>query len=76
VNSRLTPGCVADSADSVIAFLAAAPEALGTDPARTFLFGFSQGATIGWTVMTSRWPEPTLLRGACLLRRGGALVRS
>ena len=58
----------ADSAAKVIAFLEAAPAALGTDPERQALFGFSQGATIGWTVSTSLWPRPSLLKGSCLLR--------
>ena len=57
-----------DSASRVIAFLEAAPATLGTDPERTALFCFSQGATIGWTVSTSVWPRPGLLKGACLLR--------
>ena len=57
-----------DSASRVIAFLEAAPATLGTDPERAALFCFSQGATIGWTVSTSVWPRPGLLKGACLLR--------
>jgi len=59
---------LADSASRVIAFLEAAPATLGTDPERQALFCFSQGATIGWTVSTSVWPRPGLLKGACLLR--------
>lgn len=62
------PFAHADSTSKVIAFLEAAPAALGTDPERQFLFCFSQGATIGWTVFTSAWPRPGLLKGACLLR--------
>jgi phospholipase/carboxylesterase len=52
-----------------MSFLEAAPTALGTDPARQYVVGFSQGATIGWTLAASTWPRPDLLRGLCLLRR-------
>ncbi len=53
----------------MLSFLEAAPAALGTDPARQYVVGFSQGATIGWTLATAVWPRPDLLRGLCLLRR-------
>ena len=58
---------IAASTDKVIEFLEKAPSALGTDPARAYLFGFSQGATIGWTAMLSQWPRPSLLAGVALI---------
>ncbi|HET9552784.1 MAG TPA: alpha/beta fold hydrolase, partial [Anaeromyxobacteraceae bacterium] len=45
------------------AWLEAAPAALGTDPARTFLFGFSQGAAMSLAATLAR---PDLVRGAIL----------
>ncbi|ACG71811.1 phospholipase/Carboxylesterase [Anaeromyxobacter sp. K] len=53
----------AASLDILVAFLAAAPAALGTDPARTFLFGFSQGAAMSLAAALAR---PELVRGAVL----------
>lgn len=44
-------------------FLAGAPAAFGTDPARTLLFGFSQGAAMALTALIAR---PDLVRGAVL----------
>ena len=52
---------IGDSADKVAAFLDAAPAALGTDGARAHLFGFSQGATVGWAVALSPWARADLL---------------
>ena len=51
----------------VLECLTAAPELFTTDPARTALLGFSQGATIGWTLATAKWPRPDLLCGSLLL---------
>lgn len=53
----------AASRDLVTGWLAAAPAALGTDPARTFLFGFSQGAAMALAATLAR---PDLVRGAIL----------
>lgn len=52
----------------MIESLAKAPEVFNTDPTRTVLVGFSQGATIGWGVAVSSWPRPDLLAAVCLLR--------
>jgi predicted esterase len=35
-----------------------APSELGTDPARAYLFGHSQGAAVAWAVALSEWPRP------------------
>jgi phospholipase/carboxylesterase len=53
----------AESRDALVAFLAGAPAELGTDPARTFLFGFSQGAAMALAASLAR---PSLVRGAVL----------
>jgi phospholipase/carboxylesterase len=45
-------------------WVAAAPERLGTDPARTYLLGFSQGAMMSLGVLGSR---PELLAGVVAL---------
>ena len=52
---------IGTSADKVAAFLDAAPAILGTDAARAHLFGFSQGATVGWAVALSPWARSDLL---------------
>jgi phospholipase/carboxylesterase len=44
-----------------------APVLFKTDPQRTVLLGFSQGATIGWSVATCSWPRPGLLAGVLLM---------
>jgi len=64
---RALDATVSASAAQVQCFLEAAAGAFGTDPARQVLLGFSQGATVGWTVATGSWPRPDLLRGALLL---------
>ena len=51
------------SVDKVLQVLQHAPLAFGTDPKRAFLFGHSQGATVGWAVALSSWPCTDLLRG-------------
>lgn len=53
----------------LIPFLAGLPATLGTDPARTFLFGFSQGATMALALALAR---PELARGV-ILHSGRAL---
>ncbi|WP_041453289.1 alpha/beta hydrolase [Anaeromyxobacter dehalogenans] len=53
----------AASLEALLAFLAGAPAALGTDPARTFLLGFSQGAAMALAAALAR---PELVRGAVL----------
>lgn len=55
------------SCSLVLECLAAAPELYATDPEHTALLGFSQGATIGWTLATAKWPRPGLLCGSLLL---------
>jgi len=47
----------------LVDFLAGAAAAFGTDPARTFLFGFSQGAAMALAALLAR---PGLVRGAVL----------
>ena len=71
-NSRAPPAAaleteIGSSAEAVVRFLDAAPAAFGTDPARSCLFGFSQGATIGWVIALMRWPRPDLLASLCLI---------
>ncbi|HET9554077.1 MAG TPA: phospholipase, partial [Anaeromyxobacteraceae bacterium] len=53
----------AASRELLTGWLAQAPAALGTDPARTFLFGFSQGAAMALAATLAR---PDLVRGAIL----------
>lgn len=60
-------GSIVKAAGLVRAFIDEAPEKLGTDPRRVFLFGFSQGATISWTLALSKWPTKTLLAGVAAL---------
>ena len=60
-------GSIVKAAGVVRAFIDEAPEKLGTDPRRVFLFGFSQGATISWTLALSKWPTKTLLAGVAAL---------
>jgi carboxylesterase type B len=43
------------------------PEELGVDVRRVYLFGFSQGATISFTTLTSKWPVTGLIAGAVLV---------
>ena len=58
---------IADSCDQLFGFIESAPDKLGTAPDRVYLLGFSQGATMGWTAMLSRWPRPRFIKGAMLL---------
>lgn len=50
----------------VLQFALDAPAVLSTDPTRTFILGFSQGATVGWSVMTASWPRADAIAGALL----------
>jgi phospholipase/carboxylesterase len=52
------------SLDAAVAWLAAAPARLGTDPARTYLLGFSQGAMMSLGVLVT---APDRLRGVIAL---------
>ena len=56
---------VAASASAVRECLEKAPGLFGTG--RTVLLGFSQGASVGWSVTTSAWSQPDLLAGSLLL---------
>jgi len=58
---------VLSSSATVLDVLDKAPALFGTHPSRTVLCGFSQGATIGWSVVTRSWPRADLLAGALLL---------
>jgi phospholipase/carboxylesterase len=51
------------SREELVELLERAPAEHGTDPSRTFLFGFSQGAAMALAVAATR---PELLRGAIL----------
>lgn len=53
----------AESRAVLVDFLERAPAAFGTDPARTFLFGFSQGAAMSLAALLER---PALVRAAVL----------
>jgi phospholipase/carboxylesterase len=59
-----------ESRRALVALLAELPAQHGTDPDRTFVFGFSQGAAMALAVAVTR---PDLLRGA-VLHSGGALA--
>ena len=58
---------VPSSVKSVLSCLESAPSAFGTDAASTFLLGFSQGATIGWSLNAVAWQSPELLCQSYLL---------
>lgn len=58
---------IGDARDAVVTFIQAAPTQLGTDPSSVFVVGFSQGATITWTVAASKWPRQDLVKGAACL---------
>ena len=45
----------------------AAPDTLGVDPAKIAVLGFSQGATMVWTLLLSRWPRADLICAAVAL---------
>ena len=52
------------SCDALFEFILAAPELLGTDPCKVVILGFSQGATIVWTALMSKWPKERLISAA------------
>lgn len=58
------------SRDLLARFVEEATAAYGTDPARTFLFGFSQGAIMALALLLAR---PELVRG--VVAHSGALAR-
>ena len=58
---------IGSSVDVLFDFVVAAPETLGTDPDRVYLLGFSQGATVAWAALLSRWPRPGFIAGATVL---------
>ena len=71
-NSRAPPpkaleSEIKSSAEAVVQFLEAAPAVFHTDPARSCVFGFSQGATIGWVVSMMPWPRHDLVAALCLI---------
>eukprot|EP01047_Picozoa_sp_COSAG01_P088504 COSAG01_NODE_20857_length_931_cov_1.765625_1_plen_236_part_01 len=55
------------SCDAVFNFIEHAPQLLGTDPSRVWLLGFSQGATVAWTALLSRWARAGMIAGAAAL---------
>ena len=55
------------SCDELFDFIQKAPAHFGTNPNKTFLLGFSQGATIGWASLVSRWPRAGFIAGAALV---------
>lgn len=59
-----------ESREELCALLPQLPSRHGTDPARTFLLGFSQGAALALAVTLTR---PDLVRGA-VLHSGGVLA--
>jgi phospholipase/carboxylesterase len=58
---------VGSSSNAVLAFIEEAPAKFGIDPERVFLLGFSQGATLVWTTLLSRWSRPGLIAGGLAL---------
>jgi len=58
---------VGSSSDAVLAFIEGAPAQFGTDPSRVYLLGFSQGATLVWATLMSRWSRPGLIAGGLAL---------
>ncbi len=52
------------SCDALFEFIVAAPEKLGTDPQKVVVLGFSQGATMVWTALMSKWPREGLISAA------------
>ena len=60
----IAPAEAEASREVLLRFLAAAPSAFGTDPARTFLLGFSQGAIMTMSVALT---QPHVVAGAVML---------
>lgn len=67
---RGDPAEIVASRDLLAAFLAEVTAALGADPARVFLFGFSQGAVMSLALLLAR---PELVRG--VIAHSGRLAR-
>lgn len=67
---RGDPAEIAASRDLLARFVEEAPAAFGTDPARAFLLGFSQGAILSLALLLSR---PELIRG--VVAHSGRLAR-
>ena len=67
---RADPVEIAASRDLLARFVEEATAAHGTDPARTFLFGFSQGAIMSLALLLAR---PDLVRG--VVAHSGRLAR-
>ncbi len=67
---RGDPAEIAASRDLLARFVEEAPAALGTDPARAFLLGFSQGAILSLALLLAR---PALVRG--VVAHSGRLAR-
>lgn len=55
---------IGKSCDALFEFILAAPDLLGTDPRKVMLVGFSQGATMVWTALLSRWPRERFISAA------------
>lgn len=51
----------------IIEWLRRVPEELGVDVKNVYLFGFSQGATISFITLASKWPATGLVAGAVLV---------
>ncbi|HZZ85157.1 MAG TPA: alpha/beta fold hydrolase [Anaeromyxobacteraceae bacterium] len=67
---RGDPGELAASRELLARFIAEAPAAYGTDPSRTFLLGFSQGAIMALALLLAM---PDLVRG--VVAHSGRLAR-
>lgn len=67
---RGDPAEIAASRDLLARFLRESPATFGTDPSRTFLFGFSQGAIMSLAVLLAR---PELVHG--VVAHSGRLAR-
>jgi len=67
---RADPAEIAASRDLLGRFVEEATAAYGADPARVFLFGFSQGSIMGLSLLLAR---PELVRG--VVAHSGRLVR-
>src|SRR6266567_2148772 len=67
---RGDPAEIAASRDLLASFLEEAAAAYGTDPSRTFLFGFSQGAIMALALLLAR---PDMVRG--VVAHSGRLAR-
>ena len=66
-SSRAEGQAVVYRKQQIIEWLRRVPEELGVDVRRVYLFGFSQGATISFTTLASKWPVTGLVAGAVLV---------